>query len=143
MQLILAGDLALVREKYIEVIEHTKDMNIHARWIYGQHPTDTSIQSYIDRQEMYLYMDGKNIAGMTVVTMYQGVDYHEITWSQNLNDDEVASLHILAVTPEYQGKHQTFQPSICMKNLGLRIGESRTFMQRIPVGRIFCIMNCH
>ena len=104
MQLVLAGDFAVVREKYIEVIEHTRDMNIHARWIYGQHPTDAMIQSYIDGQEMYLFMDGKNIAGMTAITMYQGKDYHEVIWSQNLKDDEVAVLHILAVTPEYQGK---------------------------------------
>lgn len=104
MQLVLAGDLAVIREKYIEVIEHTKNMNIHARWIYGQHPTDAMIQSYIDRQEMYLFMDGQNVAGMTAITMYQGEDYHEILWSQNLKDDEVASLHILTVTPEYQGK---------------------------------------
>lgn len=104
MQLILAGDLAVVREKYMEVIEHTKDMDIHARWIYGQHPADAMIQSYIDRQEMYLFMDGENIAGMTAITMYQGEDYHEIFWSRNLQDDEVASLHILAVVPEYQGK---------------------------------------
>ena len=61
MQLVLAGDLAVIREKYIEVIEHTKNMNIHARWIYGQHPTDAMIQSYIDRQEMYLFMDGFSI----------------------------------------------------------------------------------
>ena len=50
MQLVLAGDFAVVREKYIEVIEHTRDMNIYARWIYGQHPTDAVIQSYIDGQ---------------------------------------------------------------------------------------------
>lgn len=104
MQLILAGDFAMVREKYIEVINHTRDMNIHARWVYGQHPTDAMIQSYIDRQEMYLFMDEQNVAGMIAVTMYQGEDYHEIPWRQNLKDDEVASLHILAVTPEYQGK---------------------------------------
>ena len=104
MQLILAGDFAMAREKYIEVINHTRDMNIHARWVYGQHPTDTMIQAYIDRREMYLFMDEQNVAGMIAVTMYQGEDYHEIPWSQNLKDDEVASLHILAVTPEYQGK---------------------------------------
>ena len=104
MQLVLAGALAMVREKYIEVIEHTKDMNIHARWIYGQHPSDTLIQTYIDRKEMYLLMDGQNVAGMTAIAMYQGEDYHEILWSQNLKDDEVASLHILTVVPEYQGK---------------------------------------
>lgn len=104
MQLVLADDFAAVREKYIEVIEHTKDMSIHARWIYGKHPTDAMIQAYIDRQEMYLFMDGQNVAGMIAVTMYQGEDYHEIPWSQNLKDDEAASLHILAVVPEYQGK---------------------------------------
>ena len=104
MQLVLAGDLAVVREKYIEVIEHTKDMSVHARWIYGQHPKDAMIQSYIDRQEMYLFMDGKNVAGMTAITMYQGEDYHEVIWSQNLKDDEVASLHIFTITPEYQRK---------------------------------------
>lgn len=104
MQLVLAGNLAVVREKYIEVIEHTKDMNVHARWIYGQHPTDAMIQSYIDGQEMYLLMDGQNVAGMTAITMYQGNDYHEVIWSQNLKNDEVASLHIFTVTPEYQRK---------------------------------------
>ena len=104
MQLVLVGALAMVRAKYIEVIEHTKDMNIHARWIYGQHPSDTLIQTYIDRKEMYLLMDGQNVAGMTAIAMYQGEDYHEILWSQNLKDDEVASLHILTVVPEYQGK---------------------------------------
>ena len=104
MQLILADDFAAIREKYIEVIEHTKDMDVHARWIYGQHPTDAMIQSYIDGQEMYLFMDGQNIAGMTAITMYQGEDYHEVIWSQDLKDDEVASLHIFTVTPEYQRK---------------------------------------
>lgn len=104
MQLVLAGNFAVVREKYIEVIEHTRDMNVHARWIYGQHPTDAMIQSYIDGQEMYLFMDGQNIAGMTAITMYQREDYHEVIWSQNLKDGEVASLHIFTVTPEYQGK---------------------------------------
>ena len=69
MQLVLAEDFAMVRKKYIEVIEYTKDMNIHARWIYGQHPTDAMIQSYIDRQEMYLFIDGQNVAGMTAITM--------------------------------------------------------------------------
>ena len=39
--------------------------------------------------------------------------------------------------------HQIFLPSICMKNFGLSIGESRTFMQRIPDGRIFYITNYH
>ena len=34
MQLVLASDYAVVREKYIEVIEHTKNMNTPARRLY-------------------------------------------------------------------------------------------------------------
>ncbi|MGN0735956.1 MAG: hypothetical protein ACI4LP_09145 [Anaerovoracaceae bacterium] len=71
MQLVLAGNFAAVREKYIEVIENTKDMNIHARWIYGKHPSDAIIQSYIDRQEMYLFMDGQKIDALASNTPAQ------------------------------------------------------------------------
>ena len=104
LELVKANNLATVREKYIEVIEQTKGMDINARWVYGQHPTDALIQSYIDREEMYLYMDGENIAGIVAIPMYQGEDYRDITWGNELRDDGVATLHILTVTPEYQGK---------------------------------------
>ena len=45
---------------------------------------------------------------MAAITMYQGEDYHEIIWSRDLKDDEVASLHIFAAAPEYQGKAKPF-----------------------------------
>ena len=38
------------------------------------------------------------------VTMYQSEDYHAIDWLQQVADDEVAVIHILAVSPDYQGK---------------------------------------
>ena len=141
MQLVLAGDFALVREKYIEVIEHTKDMNIHARWIYGQHPTDAMIQSYIDRQEMYLFMDGQNVAGMTGLTMYQGEEYHGVIWSQRLKDDEVASLHILAVAPEYQGKGVSKRMMEAIISLAMEKGKKAirldTLASNIPARHMY------
>ena len=141
MQLVLAGDFAVVREKYIEVIEHTRDMNIHARWIYGQHPTDAMIQSYIDRQEMYLFIDGQNVVGMTAITMYQGEDYHEVIWSQNLKDDEVASLHIFTVTPEYQGKGVSKRMMAEIISLAMEKGKKAirldTLVSNIPAQHMY------
>ena len=141
MQLVLAGDFAVVREKYIEVIEHTRDMNIHARWIYGQHPTDAMIQSYIDRQEMYLFMDGQNVAGMTGLTMYQGEEYHGVIWSQRLKDDEVASLHILAVAPEYQGKGVSKRMMEAINSLAMEKGKKAirldTLASNIPAQHMY------
>ena len=141
MQLVLAGDFAVGREKYIEVIEHTKDMNVHARWIYGQHPTDAMIQSYIDRQEMYLFMDGQNVAGMTGLTMYQGEEYHGVIWSQRLKDDEVASLHILAVAPEYQGKGVSKRMMEAIISLAMEKGKKAirldTLASNIPARHMY------
>lgn len=53
---------------------------------------------------MYLYKENGQIVGAMAVTMYQGDDYHPIEWLQSLKDNEVAVIHILAVSPDYQGK---------------------------------------
>ena len=141
MQLVPAGDMAAVREKYIEVIEHTKDMNIHTRWVYGQHPSDEMIRSYIDGREMYLFMDGQRIAGMTAMTLYQSEEYHGIAWSQNLRDDEVASLHLLAVTPEYQGKgvsgRMMEQIKLLAKEKGMKAIRLDTLSSNIPAQHMY------
>ena len=141
MQLVLAGNFAVVREKYIEVIEHTKDMNVHVRWIYGQHPTDAMIQSYIDGREMYLFMDGQTVAGMTAITMYQGKDYHEVVWSQNLKDDEVASLHIFTVTPAYQGRGVSKRMMAEIISLAMKKGKKAirldTLASNIPAQHMY------
>ena len=34
--------------------------------------------------------------------MYQGTDYHAIEWSHQVQDNEVAVIHILAVSPDFQ-----------------------------------------
>lgn len=38
------------------------------------------------------------------VTMYQEEDYHAIEWSKQVADNKVAVIHILAVSPDCQGK---------------------------------------
>ena len=53
---------------------------------------------------MYIYREQAVIVGAMAVTMYQGEDYHAIDWSQQVADDKVAVIHILAVSPGYQGK---------------------------------------
>ena len=104
MNLVLADELNIVRAKYIEVIENTPDIKKHARWVYGQHPTDMLLQSYIDNHELYLLMDGDITAGMVALVMHQGKDYEAVDWTKQLANDDVATLHLLAVCPDYRGR---------------------------------------
>lgn len=104
MNLVQANDLETVRARYISVIENTTDIEKHARWAYGRHPTDEGLRSYIENGEMYLLMDQDNIAGMVVIVMHQESDYEAVSWSEMLENDQVATLHLLAVCPEYRGR---------------------------------------
>jgi ribosomal protein S18 acetylase RimI-like enzyme len=100
----LAKDFELVRQKYIDVIENTPDMREYARWVYGQHPTDEMLKSYIDNNEMYFCIYDENIVGMIAIVMHQNDDYKTVAWEREFKNDEVSTLHILAICPEYQKK---------------------------------------
>ena len=52
---------------------------------------------------MYLYKMNDTIVGAMAVTMYQGKDYQAIEWAKQVEDNEAAVIHILAVNPDYQG----------------------------------------
>ena len=104
MRLIPADDFELVKSKYIEVIEKTPGITQYARWVYGRHPTDTSLKSYIDNGEMFFLMDEDKIAGLVAVVMHQDKEYETVSWSEALANNQVAVLHLLAVCPDYRGR---------------------------------------
>ena len=104
MDLIQAHDLETVKEHYIKVIENTPGIDKTARWVYGKHPTDEALRSYIENGEMFLLTDRDTVAGMVAIVMHQGTDYEDILWAEKLENDQVATLHLLAVCPEYRGR---------------------------------------
>ena len=89
---------------YDDVTERTPEMGTYARWQKGKHPTEEGISAYINEGSMYIYRERGIIVGAMAVTMYQGEDYYTIEWSQQVPDEKVAVIHILAVSPDAQGK---------------------------------------
>ena len=87
---------------YKYVIDHTENMNVYTKWVYGQHPTDEMIRDYIKQDAMYVLEENGTILASVAVTMSQGEDYHGIAWADDLEDDDVAVVHILCVNPDYQ-----------------------------------------
>ena len=104
LELATQNDYDNIIAFYDDVTERTPEMATYARWSKGKHPTVEGIRAYINEGSMYLYRNNGKIVGAMAVTMYQSEDYHAIDWSQQVADDEVAVIHILAVSPDYQGK---------------------------------------
>jgi len=104
LELATQNDYDAIIAFYDDVTERTSEMATYARWSKGKHPTVEGIRAYIDEGSMYLYRESGAIVGAMAVTMYQGEDYHAIEWSQQIADDKVAVIHILAVSPDVQAK---------------------------------------
>lgn len=104
MQLIRTEDFEKVKAAYIDVTNNTPGAQDHCRWEYGKHPSDEDIRTYIENGEMYALMDQDRIAGVVAISMSQGEDYESVNWEENLANDQVAVLHLLAICPSFQGK---------------------------------------
>ena len=104
LELATQNDFNAIIAFYDDLTELTPEMATYARWSKGKHPTIEGIRIYIDEGSMYLYKEEGNIVAAMAVTMYQGEDYHAIDWVQQVADGKVAVIHILAVSPDTQGK---------------------------------------
>lgn len=89
---------------YDDVIDRTPDIGRYARWAKRKHPTTEGLRTCIKEGSMLLNKEDGVIVGAMALTMYQGEDYHAIEWARQLSDHEVAVIHILAVSPDRQGK---------------------------------------
>ena len=104
MHLIPANDFETVKAGYRDVTENTPHMRQYARWVYGKHPTDEGLMSLLGRGELYLWKEGDDVAGMIAIVMGQEQAYECIPWAETLANDQVATIHLLAVCPPYQGR---------------------------------------
>ena len=96
-------DYESVLSFYDDVVDRTPGIERYARWQKGKHPTAEGIKAYIQEGGLYLYKEQDAIMGAMALTLYQEEDYHAIGWARCVADNEVAVIHILAVSPDKQG----------------------------------------
>ena len=99
-----SADFGSVMAFYEDVMERTPNIKIYAQWHKGIHPTADDIRSGIEEGSIYLYKEYDDIVGAMSITMYQGEEYRSIKWKQQVADDEVAVISIVAVSPDRQGE---------------------------------------
>ncbi len=141
MKLIPANDFEAVKAAYLDVISHTPRLKEYARWIYGMHPSDEELRSHIAAGEMYVLTDGTEIAGMAAIVLRQGPDYRAVSWAEPLADDQVATLHLLAVCPLYQkrglGGTILEEAAEVAKRMGKRALRLDTLRSNTPAQRMY------
>lgn len=135
------GEFEKVADFYKYVIENTPGMDKHARWVYGQHPTDEMILGYIEQEAMYLLEEGETIIGAMAVTMSQSEDYRDVSWSIDAADDEAAVIHILCVNPDAQnqgiGKRMVLESILLAEKEGKRTVRLDALESNTPAHQLY------
>lgn len=99
------NDFDRLEKFYNFVIDNTETMPKCCRWIYGLHPREDMIMDYIKEGAMYFTEENGEMLSAVAATPYQGDDYRMVRWAEGLSElanDEVMTVHILAVNPNYQ-----------------------------------------
>ena len=118
MELFQAGeqDFLRLQEFYKNLIAKTPDMRQFCPWEYGVYPTDALLREHIDNGDLYYMEQGGAILAALVLLPYQEENYAwENPWGAALEDDQVATVHMLGVNPEMQGQgiaHRSVEAAI-------------------------------
>lgn len=91
-----------IRSLYWNLIDQKKDDPSFPRWKKGIHPSDEMIQDSIDKGDLYVLVDGDEIAACVIANDEKVDGYSDAPWQ--IDSDEVIVLHGLAVHPDHRGK---------------------------------------
>jgi len=91
-----------IRSLYWNLIDQEKDDPSFPRWKKGIHPSDEMIQDSIDKGDLYVLVDGDEIAACVIANDEKVDGYSDAPWQ--IDSDEVIVLHVLAVHPDHRGK---------------------------------------
>ena len=91
-----------IRSLYWNLIDQEKDDPSFPRWKKGIHPSDEMIQDSIDKEDLYVLVDGDEIAACVIANDEKVDGYSDAPWQ--IDSDEVIVLHVLAVHPDCRGK---------------------------------------
>lgn len=97
------GDFDKIYKFYDEVIESQKTDKYSAYWTKDVYPSKEDLINHINNNEMFIGLDGDEIASAGVLTYKEDPIYHGGKWTIT-NDDDICVIHLLAVHPKYRGK---------------------------------------
>ena len=107
MELFQAGeqDFLGLQEFYKNLVAKTPGMRQFCPWEYGVYPTDALLREHIANGDLYYMESNGAILAALVLLPYQEENYAwDNPWGAALEDDQVATVHMLGVNPGLQGQ---------------------------------------
>ena len=93
-----------IRTLYWRLLDSSKKYAHILQWKKEIYPSDKDWITYINHEEMYLLYLNDELVGAVAITKSQPKEYQKIRWKILAKNDEVSVVHLLAISPNHQGK---------------------------------------
>jgi len=93
-----------VEKFYCALIDSMADSEFRPEWEMGVYPTERLLKDAIKEQALFLAYLGNDLAGVMILNHDHEPEYENVKWQTNAKKDEVLVIHLLGVSPAYQGK---------------------------------------
>ncbi|MBO4219148.1 MAG: GNAT family N-acetyltransferase [Erysipelotrichaceae bacterium] len=97
-------DLERLYGFYDAVIDQQSHDQYGPDWTKGIYPSEDDIRSHLEKGEFLLVCQDGQIAGAAVLSLGEEEMYKAGNWARKVPDEEVAIVHLLAVSPAF--RHQ-------------------------------------
>lgn len=99
-----ARDVAAAQDAYRRIIDHIGETGGPSRWNEVGHPKPEQVAAWAEAGELYVALDGEQIAGVVVLN-YEAIDaYATADWAVEASASEALVVHALGVVPAYLGQ---------------------------------------
>ena len=93
-----------VEKFYCELIDSMQNSEFCPEWVMGIYPTEQLLKEAIKVQSLYLAHLGACLAGVMILNHDYEPEYESVKWQTDAKKDEVMVIHLLGVSPVYQGR---------------------------------------
>lgn len=100
-----ALDKEAVVNFYHQMIEDLHDVEFDPKWVKGVYPTTEQLKQSIDNQTQWIVVNAADeIMASLLADHNEHADFHDVPWSQELTPQDAWYLHLVGVSPRFQGR---------------------------------------
>lgn len=124
----------------------------YPNWQKGKYPVLEDAKKAMENQTLYVLKTEEGIAGAIIIDHTQHSEYKKISWTLQVPDESVMTMHTVVVAPDYRGrgfgeKLVRFGIDFC-KNSGAKTIRLDTHHKNVPARQLykkrgFVSLECH
>lgn len=99
-----AADLDGIEMIYDHIHDAEEEGIVTTGWLRGIYPTRDTAMAAIERDDLFVQLDGDKIVGTAIINQVQVDVYDGAPWEYDVPADRVTVLHTLVIDPLEEGK---------------------------------------